>query len=308
LIGTINGCAGVFSFDPNKQSNLPHVILEKTIVYPDGTTHRIRDIAMGSPTIEFGKQVAEINPEFRSMLRHYQHTGQVHFYVNNQNYIGKVIGNEIARCDAIHALATGEFAGVFYAITLSQNSSFYNQKSPASEDFKAELIAEVFDKDKNKTGNYIPKSLDEKLNLKNWGIAAAATIHSILFENRANLTKEERKVFIRIFYRHLTRHIINGLKPASYNVSCKDRIDRGASSDAEDFANLLILNNLESDKKAIAFFETMIFSRALIVRKRVIIEEHFLRLYETVKFMLENKANIVELNATLFPGMQFPLS
>lgn len=314
----INSAKGTFniSFDPNTQSNPMHVLYNKIITCNTcyGTTQCIKDIAMGSPTIEDGINSVIINPEFMAFLRNYKRQGLVHLYVNNQNMIPsaaliKLLGDEIPRCKAIHKLAEGEFLNTFYAITLSQNSHFFEQKKceDKAELFKSKLIHEVFVEDSTISGSCIPTSLQTEFRLKEWGIQAASQIHAMLFGSRAKLEPIERRIFIRLFYLYLTRHIMISVKANSHNTSCKDRIDRGASSDAEDFANLLILNDKENDQGMTEFFETLVFARAIIVRKREIIENRLERLIETVKFMLDNKPQIKALTAVLFPHTKLSL-
>jgi hypothetical protein len=405
--GHLNGIPGWTDFDPNMQSNPMHVLLEKKITTkgknsePD-SIQTVKDIGMGSPTIETGNGKAEINPEFLAFLRHCKRKGLVHFYINNQDFIPKawINGDESVRCQTLHDPAENEFKGTFYAITLSQNSSFYQQKGhqlsslnvrkvkndiitqllnkskefrhylpsdlinkpefqewmageidrlhqqefnhcsdfkdekdreafvrcfhaqlhehvkqlgfaigysiydPAVTHFKNEMIAQMFDRTPHVTGNYIPKDLVDRFNLREWSINVVNQIHEKMFAGRESLTIEEHRIFIRLFYQNLSRKILIETKANSYNSSCKDRIDRGAATDAEDFAYLAILANCMNRPGVIEFFKMLVFARAIIVRKRTIIEERLERLIETVKFMLTNQAQLQELHNQLFPDIE----
>ena len=147
LRGHLNGVWGVAAFDPNLQSNPVHVILETIIeVAGDGDfkgyTQKIKDIAMGSPTIETGNGQVEINPEFLGKLRHCAAQKRVHFYSNNQDFIPKswVHGNESGRCQALHDLADKEFKGTLYVVTFSKNSPFYRQKGHQIDSLQAKIV------------------------------------------------------------------------------------------------------------------------------------------------------------------------
>ena len=413
--GHINGFRGVTAFDPNMQSNPLHVFHKQVITIkgqasgPD-TTLLVKNIAMGSPTIEGGDGNAQIAPEFLGFMRHYKRSGFTHGYFNNQNFIPKawVEGDESVRCQALHDLADKEFKDTLYVTTLSQNSPFYQQMGhefsshhvkdvkdavitqlldgkskamrnylpshlilenslhewmateidrihqeefencstfddeaireqfvqrfhdqlrahidtllkllpgdgkgfgysiydPSAAKFKTEMIEQMFDRTPHETGNCLSVDLVKKHDLRTWSLQAADRIHQKLFGSRAQLTAQERRIFIRLFYLFLVLKILIAIFATSYNLSCKDRIDRGAASDAEVFAYLAILQNCMNDAHVIEFFKMLVFARAIIVRKRTIIEERLERLMETVKFMLENQKKLQELHAELFPGVE----
>lgn len=130
-----------------------------------------------------------------------------------------------------------------------------------------------------------------------------AEIHRLLFGGRAVLTLEERRIFDRLFNRNLARKILIETKANSYNESCNGRLDRGAVSDAEEFAYLAILKNCMNQPHVIAFFKMFAIARALLVRKRTIVEESRDRLIETMKFMIDNQQQLQKLQVKLFPGV-----
>lgn len=427
LRGHLNGILGMATFDPNLQSNPVHVFFEKKIFKNENgarTVHCVKDIAMGSPTIETGNGIATINPEFQGFLRHCQAEGLVHLYINNQDYRPKsmVDGDESVRCQSLHDLAENEFKDTLHVITLSQNSTFYQQHGheitrrvitrkgiiieeetnaravkdavvfqvldgsckglknylpsdlvsnkdlhrwmaqeidrihqeefgncvdfidPGKRDvfiqrfhqklrehvdlmraaqpgedwgysiydlsaarFQEELVAQMFDRTPEETGNCIPADLVDKYKLRDWSVDMAASIHRRMFGGRDDLTVQERRIFIRLFYRNLARKILVETKANTYNESCKDRIDRGAASEAEDYAYLAILKNCMNKPEVIAFFKMLVFARAIIVRKRSIIEERLERLIETVKFMIDHQKELQDLHAELFPGIEMTI-
>lgn len=411
--------------DPNMQSNPVHIAFNKKIVIKGtGAVSRIevKDIAMGSPTIETGNGIATINPEFQGFLRHCKESNLVHLYINDLDYRPRSIvqGDESACCQALHDLAENDdFKDTLHVVTFSQNSWFaqqvgheitrrvitkkgviveqetnaravkeavisqlldkdgtcqgvknylprhlisdddlrvwmkteidrlhqvefanradfvskeqrdkfiqrfhvelrthvdamlktnpgkwgYSIYDPSADDFKEELIAQMFDGTPEETGNCIPADLEKKYDLRKWSVQMTAEIHRLLFGGRAVLTLEERRIFDRLFNRNLARKILIETKANSYNESCNGRLDRGAVSDAEEFAYLAILKNCMNQPDVIAFFKMFAIARALLVRKRTIVEESRDRLIETVKFMIDNQQQLQKLQAKLFPGV-----
>jgi hypothetical protein len=412
LMGHLNGFLGFASFDPNRQSNPIHVFFEKFITTRScPVPHAVKDIAMGSPTIEKGTGKAEINPEFLGFLRECAKRKHRHLYINNQNAIPKsaVAGDESVRCQALHDCAENQFKGTLYVVTQSQNSWFYEQKGPSftnreraaagvgqklkeqllqgtskefryyvpdslrqnndfkiwindhidllldkegkninlqgefvskeardafiqnvhkdlqehpcfgkelgysvyqpsAQSFKEELVDQMFTRPTKETGNYIAKDLVKHLDLIAWSKNMIDETHKIMFGGRETLTLEERRIFIRLFYRNLNQKVLIETKANSENKSCKDRIDRGAATEAEDFAYTAILNGCMNDPRVIEFFQMFLFTRAIIVRKRAIIEERLERTIETTKFMLDHQDELKQLQKALFPGIGVTLS
>jgi hypothetical protein len=187
-----------------------------------------------------------------------------------------------------------------YLKTLGQSMGYciYN---PSVEDFKKTFVDQLFNDPCARTGQKLPQELVEKYRLREWFRGMIDQIHQIIFEGRSVLTLEERRVFIRLAYRNLVQKFLIVTQADHYNISCKDRIDRGAATDAEDFAYLALLNNEEENPEFIDFFNTLVFSRAIIVRKRSIIDKRLKRLFETVRFMINHKEKLQKLDAQLFP-------
>lgn len=352
-ISHFNGIAFMNAmFDPNTQANFAHVILEM-VVKQGKEVARMKDIAMGTPTIEKGNAAAEINEEFLGMLRYYQQTGGKHLYVNLQSFIPKsrMLGDETARCKAIQNLTQGEFKEIFYAITLSKNSDFYEQKNThfkSIQEFKSGLINDFFDRlptkeeaqrlmkpaEMNKlfkdqgqevpedvydakkwppeirnlmhalvTGNYIPRFLADRFDLKNWMGQVFDLVHANLFDGKKKLDKKNRKILVELCQHLLVFKLLVELKPNSYNVSCKDRADRGPAADAGLFACQAYVNNQENDTQVREFFETIVFSRAIIVKKRSIIHTRLTKLMKLVTFLQMHKKPFQQIFEKIFQGI-----
>lgn len=180
------------------------------------------------------------------------------------------------------------------------NYSIYD----SSELFKEKLIAQMFDSSLNETGNYISQDLVNTFNLRTWAVEMARQIHHTMFENKVDLSAEERRVFIRLFYHNLMQKVLLVTDANSYNMSCEKGCDQGAASQAEEFAYLAILNNNANNPEVIRTFEANLFARAVIVNKSSIDESCLERTIETVKFMLEHQEQLKTLHADLFPAVQ----
>jgi hypothetical protein len=303
LLNSLRGTLTTFGFDPATQGN-PLMKLYNLKISKEGLTKDVIGLGMGTPTKEGKRNYAEITSEFKGFLRSYKVQGKSHLYINNQNFLGK----EADRCGKLMNLQEShEFAGTFFGITLSKNSSFYSTggKNDSAREFKNELLAQVFDTALLKiSGNYISPEVREVysentgIQLRNHSEVLCALIHQHLFGvEKVTLTEEERKLFIEVFYDHLEEMIIVGLNVNSFNISCKDAIDRGAASNAQLYARLALLNSVGAEgKKGIPItsaqakkYDMLREARALMVRKRPIIDERHERATKTVTFMQANK-------------------
>lgn len=203
---------------------------------------------------------------------------------------------------------TVSFAKLFYKKVLTTSAIVrmdtfgYSPYLPKATAFKKELLRQFFDMPAIESGNYISDVLIKQLNLKEWAEKAIQHIHCTFFEQKEDLTLEEGRVWIEAFHILLSLKLMIDLKVDYYNKSCKDRIDRGAAADALLFGFLAILNQVDSQEEVRKFFEMMIFSRSLMVRKRTIIEKRLLRLIETMKWMLDHKEEVRQLYQNVFPN------
>jgi hypothetical protein len=169
-----------------------------------------------------------------------------------------------------------DLKGAIYCIALAKNSPFYSQKGIYKEmtdakAFGAELYRQVFLIPRSESGCYIPQSIREEIpNLTVKASEMVDKIHQHLFNGKTELTVEERKLFIEIYYDTLTKYIITGLGVDSFNISCKDAIDRGAGSNAQLFANSAIINSPEGKISPVMQKKTemLMMVRAFLVRKR----------------------------------------
>lgn len=192
-------------------------------------------------------------------------------------------------------------------LTLGEKGWGYSIYNPNISRFKKEIIAQLFDLPLEQTGNYISPSLVEEFDLRSWCTQAVDLIHNLVFKSRNRMDEEHRKIFILMVYLILGQKIkvdlIKSRNLKTENITCKDGIDRGAMFRAMLYAYLAILNDMMNNVEVIKSSKPLFFSRALIVRKRGVIDRRLIRMINTVKFMLENPEGIRELHKRLFPNI-----
>jgi hypothetical protein len=303
-------------FDPYLQGNPVHILYQLKIGEKD-----VKALGMGTPTNEDKNSKACVNPEFLGFLQSYKIAGKKHLYVSNQDTIPKtgllamfLNGDETNRSNILLNLQHDDnYKGTYYAIALSKNSSFYFQKEKYkdltnSNSFKDELYNQVFELDKDVSGCYIPKEIKEifiEKGNKNKAKEIINFIHMNVFDNKNDLSEEERKEFIELFYDQLIKLILAEKKIDSFNISCKDAIDRGAGSNAQLYSNSLLIESMVDNPSHVQRIKSLMLARALYVRKRVPINERFLRFVEGLEFGLKHQEKIKALHKSIFGDLKF---
>ncbi|MBA3238214.1 MAG: hypothetical protein H0T62_07710 [Parachlamydiaceae bacterium] len=329
-----NSLRGQFNrdFDPAMQSN-PIQHLHDLTISKYGEEKVVKIIAMGTPTSEDKYSNIALTPEFKGFGRWCKSNGKKWLYVNNQNFkpTGKswtspsdwlsyvINGEETNRCMTImNAQSDPELEGAFFAITLAKNSTFYRQEGEFSNankaaQFKKTLVDQVFTNDfemAKKTGCYIPPELLElykkatEKDFKDQGALISSMIHDELFGSRDDLTLEERKIFIELFYSHIIKEVVIYCDFDFLSRICKDDIDRGLGSNAEAFAEDSLIASKGAptgyEKKKL---EAVLLIRAPLVRKRAMLDEREERFCEGYQFRIENLKGLICLHKNLFPGI-----
>lgn len=293
-----NSMRGIFSrdFDPNIQGNPIHRLYSIQI-----RGKCVHSLGFGSPTIEEFTLTnsAKLNPEFKAFLRYCKNNNKRHLFITNQDATadGKIQA-EKQRCDLLIMLQDEEeYRGSFYAIALSKNSLFYTQKDieyPSSKAFLDDLLGQFIDAE---SGCIIPKKMMDVVSADLPMIAAA--IHEKLFNRCDNLSREERLIFIEVFYDELTKWLILKFDIDTYNISCKDAIDRGAASNAQLYSHLAISNDA-LDEEHLKRTQVLMMVRALLVRKRAPLRERVTRFLYSLDFNLNHASEIKALHNELF--------
>lgn len=311
-----------FGFDSIREGNPPHRLGELCI--QQGENQKIVNcIACGSTTIEgwwlWGTSYATNNGIFYECMKNYKEEGKSHLFVINQDYrasdswvwelFDRIVGGvETDRINAIIEIANG-FEKTFFPIVLSKNSDFFKQsgifeKQSKAKLFKEELIKQYFEHRPSVTGNFIPPHVMQKIvDLKGQSIVWVNAIHEIMFRGKLELTVKQRQVFYDLYQDILVLYMIVILNVDSYNISCKDAIDRAADSNSRLWAHTGLVHNMEREPLFRERFEIRLFSRALMVRKREINRDRFNRNRLTVGFYERYKIRLQKLHKLIFQSL-----
>ncbi len=252
------------AYDPFCQENTPYHYFSIT---RNGAT--IPVIRMGTPTKEglFSciTHRAQVNEEFSCFIEGQASKGRRHLYINVQNRLPSAPGSdESARCRALEDFAI-RHSDTLTFVSLTKNTDFWQQegryarKNSATE-FKATFLKQL----QTPSTGYFFSAKVPQAHLND----VLDTVHSLYFHSRESLSKAERRDFIELAYVHLIDKLIELFRPTSLNISCKDGIDRAATT-----ASLFFLYDRLKTKETLNPHETeelhaLLFAPALLVKKR----------------------------------------
>ncbi|MFK7826285.1 MAG: hypothetical protein AB8G05_19205 [Oligoflexales bacterium] len=296
------------SFDPASMGNVPYV---KYRLRRSSGEHELTYIRMPTPTLNSDKS-ASICPEFKAYLAYLKNRGYKHLYLNFQDNIrpqlGKIksarqfvkalgIGNESFRAEAVEMLAQSpEFRDTAIVITFSKDSRFYKQNSIQEKEimsartFIERYLRTMFDL--RNEGFYVPPS---------WRTANSSArqdvrqylqnIHQWFFKNKPFLDWHERRDFIEISYFFIGDYASRGVFSA--NQTCKTGIDRAGTANTMTFLMSLVMFahgkafEQAGFEQLLASFEAMLFSDAIMAKKREIKRSRLLRFRSAAMRMLD---------------------
>lgn len=260
-------------FDPIFQGNDPQKLYE--IIEED---KKIDVIHLPCPTRQEEISKADIVDEFLGFLRAIsEKKGGRHLLVNLQDSTSY---REEARCKALNDIhKRAEFESVFTIISLPKGSEFYNQindytyMSNADEFISSAKALVISKADK---GFYLPKEFHNK-NLFKFLDDIFQFIHETFYMSKADLSKQERKDFLELFYNFLILKVIEVKKPTSLSFSCKDGVDVGAAAGAAFFSFIKLLSSPNWKEEDRDFLLYLIYQPALLIRMRAIEPETLIR-------------------------------
>ena len=200
---------------------------------------KISLLRMGSPTIQYWRMLgvtnpnAESEPLFRGYLHHLEALKKKHLYISNQNDIPTPF---VTLHDSENfrnsALKETEKLPAFYLIICSKDSRFYAGHGPDDiEEFKEELHKQFFGYKPEESGCYIGDKIkaevpDLEAKLK----SMRDKIQQHLFKDVHQLTEQDRRRYIAIYYMLTVLMNTKELGIDFANFTCKDGIDRGMDS------------------------------------------------------------------------------
>jgi hypothetical protein len=260
-----------FCFDPIMQDNLPESLFEVKV---SGSS--INVLHLPCPTSQEVIDKAEILPEFKAFLRELKDKNENYLLFNFQN---RECLRENSRAKAIEEIQkTAEFNSAITVITLPKHSDFYNQV----ENFTFRTSSTLFMKDlkemvfQEKEGFFIPLHLKNE-KLENFVEEISSLIHKVFFLEKEDLSKEERRTFIEIFYHFFILKIIEMINPSYLSFTCKDAVDIGSSATGSFFLFIKLLTSSKWIKEDEDFLLWLFYAPALIVRQRAISSERLVR-------------------------------
>lgn len=215
------------------------------------------------------KGKVEVAEEFTQYLTALRKRSKKHLYVNliTQKY-GKT-GKDPECRKQIEALEQS-FWGTLFAVTLDKNSPFYFQEDEFTYMDDAEEFIKTFSSRLFATINPL-YHWPRYLNQQKWRAHCQQLLHDIhaaYFDNRPELSNEERKDFIHIFYITAVKNLVEQLNPDSMNVSCVNTVDRGISLLSELYLDQIfqkseIITREEADR-----FTALVLVHPIVLRNR----------------------------------------
>ncbi|MBN4066509.1 hypothetical protein JYU14_00285 [Simkania negevensis] len=275
----LNPREGKLFFDPTIQENTPHFLY--ALSYGQKS---VSCLHIPSPTVQSIINKAEIIGEFKGFLRGYiqESFDKRHLFFNLQD---RTSLREHARVQEIEELQTqAEFSSCLTVVTLAKNSDFYYQTSHfLSLDnfvtFKEQLIENLSSKE---CGFYYPKAVYDVL-FPRFIEQIIDAVHALFFQKKKDLSRRERLDFIEIIYTLMQLKVMDFLSPESISFSCKDSIDVGGTASLQLYFFLHLINGRKIGKESLEKGYEMFYGKALIIRERSIIPEHFQRFVNYIK-------------------------
>ncbi|MEM1283671.1 MAG: hypothetical protein AAGG81_08980, partial [Chlamydiota bacterium] len=150
-------------------------------------------------------------------------------------------------------------------------------------------------------GNFIPPHVIKIVpELKKQAEIWANFIHLLLFCKRIELSVNERQIFYDIFQDLIVIYLFVNLNADSYNISCRDAIDRAADSNSRLWAHLGLVHNMEKEPGFRERYEVFLLSRAVMTRKRETIPERVDRNKQAVGYYESHKKALQKLHKAIF--------
>lgn len=253
-------------FEPLNYLNIPNEIFSYYL-----PNKRVAILRIPCPTRQESTESAAILAEFKAFLN----SGRKHLIVVMQD---RTSWKECARAFALEGLSSKNAL-----ITLPTDSEFYQQITPYNEEnrwdrFSSHLLDQAGDE---QSGYYISANLREKIDL--FIPKAIEGIHSLFFQNKNVLTKEERLCFIDLFYLFLSLKAVDISQPDSMSYICKDGLDTGNLFSCFMWAFFQILPQEGLQEFKVEHLEAQLFGPVLINRERVPLTERFQRIIRSLK-------------------------
>lgn len=293
----------IIPFDPMAQGNLPVRVYD---VQRKGK--RIEVLRFPAPVRQGLIHKVEISDEFRGFLRALAQ-GQKHLMIHLED---RTSWREYARCSALETLQMhAEFNQHLLVITLPKNTDFYFQTNEytsldRAEDFLKALQEQL--KAPEECGYFFPPAF-KRAALSEFVEQVLPAIHAQFFEKKKELSRQDRQIFIEIFYQFLVLKAIDLLEPTSLSFTCKDGIDLGAAQQGSFYGFLKLLTEDFTEKEEQDFLRWLLYMPALLIRERAIHAERFHKTVSLLEWvdlkMAERGKEVLKSFSTLYHPQTF---
>lgn len=245
-------------------------------------------IRLPSPTYQEFIDKAYVAEEFKGMLRDYVSSSieRRHLLFNLQD---RTSWKEHSRCLVLEELQRfPEFGKTILVVTLAMDTDFYNQTTPYDDLDDVDSFLEQFKEhiSSESSGFYFPEPLKRAL-YPDFIDKVILMIHEVFFSCKKVLSREERKIFIDIFYLFLQLKVMDLVNPDTISLTCKDSIDVGGCANALFYSFLKIIEGRGFEKEDYNFLNAILFVPSLLIRERSISSARFYRIIKVLHVLQE---------------------
>ena len=271
-------------FDSLIQYNIPNHLFD--IYLP---RRKVSFLHLPSPTHQEYINKAAVISEFKGFLHscregfHKKH----HLLINLQD---RTSWREHYRCSVLEELHKHPyFKDELTVVTLTKDTDFYHQLEPYHKVNRAKVFFKHFEEHLKgvHSGYYFPLTIKGDLFPK-WSENMINAIHQFFFEGKNVLSRDQRLVFIEIFYMLLELKLIEICKADSVSLTCKDAIDTGSAASAQLYAFAKLIGGQALDEKDREYLDVMLFIAPLMIRERNLLTNRFQRMRDVIK-LIETK-------------------
>lgn len=273
------------SFDPVWQDNLP---MELYSFYAG--ERKIINARIPAPVSQDFIQKATVINEFKAFMRAMDKAGAMK-HVVLFNLQDRTSWREHARSAVLEEFQNVEgVAEHLTVVTLPKDTEFYHQLAPYNDENHAAIFMQTLADQVGDVncGFYLPLELEKSLKAQ-FIDKVIKGIHTVFFNDKNVLTREQRMNFIEIFYVMLELKILEILDVDLFSFTCKDAIDVGGAANAFFFAFLKAINQSHFNEQDQELIDSIIFTAPLLIRERPMLAERFNRFISALKSVESTK-------------------
>jgi len=233
---------------------------------------------------------AKVNEEFLSYIQACEAIEHKHLYINlqyNFNSPDNKDSDGVLRSKALEN-ADRETPQGLAVVSLDKNSNFYRQNNEYefrsnAEEFKNRLYANCVSGE----GYYWTKHIDV-ISWQKKLLDILEEVHSFYFDNRSELSCEERRDFIELAYIKVIDTLIESLQPDSVNITCHVSIDRAPSTYVLYYLSKLLESHEQITSAKFNELRVMLLAPSLCCHNRPIVESRVNRFVSTAARLLDS--------------------